>query len=79
MAGRGHDYRAGLARMVSEAHRPPVTDELLALAHALQGREAEWARRRLIAERLRRPGGGPTSGQHLGFDGDTTEAGSGPA
>jgi uncharacterized membrane protein len=54
-AARGHDYRADLARMVSEAYRLPVTDgELLAIEHALRRREAEWARRRLVAEQLHR-------------------------
>jgi len=54
-AARGHDYRADLARMVSETYHLPVTDdELLAIEHALRRREAEWAKRRLIAEQLRR-------------------------
>jgi uncharacterized membrane protein len=54
-AARGHDYRADLARMVSEAFRLPVTDqELLAIEHALRRREAMWAQRRLVAEQLRR-------------------------
>ncbi len=54
-AARGHDYRADLARMVSEAYHLPVTDgELLAIEHALRRREAEWARRRLVAEQLHR-------------------------
>ena len=54
-AARGHDYRADLARMVSEAYHLPVTgDELLAIEHALRRREAQWAQRRLIAEQLRR-------------------------
>lgn len=54
-AARGHDYRADLARMVSEAYGLPVTDtELLAIEHALRRREATWAERRLVAERLRR-------------------------
>jgi uncharacterized membrane protein len=52
---RGHDYRADLARMVSEAYGLPVTDgELLGIEHALRRREAEWAQRRLVAEQLRR-------------------------
>jgi uncharacterized membrane protein len=52
---RGHDYRADLARMVSEAYRLPVTDaELLAIERALRRREATWAQRRLVAEQLRR-------------------------
>jgi len=54
-AARGHDYRADLARMISEAYGLPTTDgELLAIEHALRRREAEWARRRLVAEQLRR-------------------------
>ena len=54
-AARGHDYRADLARMISEAYQLPVTgDELLAIEHALRRREAQWAQRRLIAEQLRR-------------------------
>jgi uncharacterized membrane protein len=52
---RGHDYRADLARMISQAYRLPTSDgELLAIEHALRRREAEWAQRRLIAEQLRR-------------------------
>ena len=54
-AARGHDYRADLARMVSEAYQLPVTDdELLAVERALRRREAHWAQRRLLAEQLRR-------------------------
>ena len=54
-AARGHDYRADLARMVSEAFRLPVAaGEMLAIEHALRRREAEWARRRLVAEQLHR-------------------------
>src|SRR6516225_2357098 len=54
-AARGHDYRADLARMVSQAYGLPATDgELLAIEHALRRREAEWAQRRLVAEQLRR-------------------------
>ena len=54
-AARGHDYRADLARMVSEAYQLPVTDgELLAIERALRRREAQWAKRRLLAEQLRR-------------------------
>ncbi len=54
-AARGHDYRADLARMVSEAYGLPVGDgELLAIEHALRRREAVWAQRRLVAEQLRR-------------------------
>jgi hypothetical protein len=30
------------------------TSELLAIEHALQRREAQWARRRLVAEQLHR-------------------------
>jgi len=52
---RGHDYRADLARMVSEAYGLPVTEAgLLAIERALRRREAEWAQRRLVAEQLRR-------------------------
>jgi uncharacterized membrane protein len=54
-AARGHDYRADLARMVSEAYGLPAGDEeLLAIEHALRRREATWAQRRLVAEQLRR-------------------------
>jgi uncharacterized membrane protein len=56
-AARGHDYRADLARMVSEAYALPVSDqELLAIEHALRHREAAWAQQRLVAEQLRRAG-----------------------
>jgi uncharacterized membrane protein len=52
---RGHDYRADLARMVSEAYALPVgDDELLAIEHALRNREAESAEQRVVAEQLRR-------------------------
>src|SRR5262245_2258046 len=52
---RGHDYRADLARMVSEAYGLPATGtELLAIERALRRREAAWAQRRLVAEQLRR-------------------------
>jgi uncharacterized membrane protein len=52
---RGHDYRADLARMVSEAYGLPAgDDEMLAIERALRRREAEWAQRRLVAEQLRR-------------------------
>lgn len=54
-AARGHDYRADLARMVSEAYGLPVgAQELLAIERALRRREATWAERRLVAEQLRR-------------------------
>jgi uncharacterized membrane protein len=54
-AARGHDYRADLARMISQAYGLPATDgELLAVERALRRREAEWAQRRLVAEQLRR-------------------------
>lgn len=52
---RGHDYRADIARMVSEAYRLPVEDtEMLAIEHALRRREAMWSERRLLAEQLHR-------------------------
>ena len=61
-AARGHDYRADLARMVSQAYGLPATDgELLAIEHALRRREAEWAQRRLVASSCagpRRPSSG---------------------
>jgi uncharacterized membrane protein len=51
----GHDYRADLARMVSEAYALPVDDaELLRMEHALRVRERTWAERRLLAEQLQR-------------------------
>jgi uncharacterized membrane protein len=54
-AARGHDYRADVARMVSEAYGLPAADaELLAVETALRRREAIWAQRRLVAEQLRR-------------------------
>jgi uncharacterized membrane protein len=54
-AARGHDYRADLARMVSEAYGLPVGDqELRAIEYALRRREATWAERRLVAEQLHR-------------------------
>jgi uncharacterized membrane protein len=52
---RGHDYRADLARMVSEAYGLPAEDgEMLAIEHALRRREAESAQRRVVAEQLQR-------------------------
>ncbi len=54
-AARGHDYRADLARMVSEAYGLPAGEqELLHIERALRRREAAWAQRRLVAEQLRR-------------------------
>ena len=53
-AARGHDYRADIARMVSEAYGLPGDAELLAIERALRHREAMWAQRRLVAEQLRR-------------------------
>jgi uncharacterized membrane protein len=51
----GHDYRADLARMVSEAYALPVGDEeLLSIERALRERERAWAERRLLAEQLQR-------------------------
>jgi len=52
---RGHDYRADLARMVSEAYGLPVQEEeLRSIEVALRTREATWAQRRLVAEQLQR-------------------------
>ncbi len=52
---RGHDYRADLARMVSEVYGLPVEDaQLDRIEHALRRREAAWAQRRLVAEQLAR-------------------------
>jgi uncharacterized membrane protein len=78
---RGHDYRADLARMVSEAYGLPVTDgELLAIEHALRRREAQWARRRLLAEQLRRAQEAvQRQTKSWGPAGDTTAASVGPA
>jgi uncharacterized membrane protein len=54
-AARGHDYRADVARMVSEAYGLPAADtELIAIETALRHREATWAQRRMLAEQLRR-------------------------
>lgn len=54
---RGHDYRADLARMVSAVYGLPVDDdELVSIERALRCREAEWARRRLVAEQAQRAG-----------------------
>src|SRR6516162_584054 len=80
-AARGHDYRADLARMVSEAFRLPVTgDEMLAIEHALRRREAEWARRRLVAEQLHRAKEAVhRQTQTWGLTGDTAEVSAGPA
>jgi len=75
------DYRADLARMVSETFHLPVTDdELLAIEHALRRREAEWARRRLVAEQLHRAKEAVQRQTNTwGLTGVTTEAGAGPA
>src|SRR5262249_31014901 len=75
---RGHDYRADLARMVSETYRLPVTDdELLAIEHALRRREAEWARRRLVAEQLHRAKEAvQRQTKNWGLTRDTADAGS---
>jgi len=52
---RGHDYRADLARMVAVAYDLPVDEaELVRIELALRDREAKWAERRLVAERLQR-------------------------
>ena len=80
-AARGHDYRADLARMVSETFRLAVTDdELLAIEHALRRREAEWARRRLVAEQLHRAKEAvQRQTKTWGLTGDTAEVGAGSA
>jgi uncharacterized membrane protein len=77
---RGHDYRADLARMVSEAyHLPAGDDELLAIEYALRRREAEWARRRLAAEQLHRAKEAiQRQTRAWGPAGNTTRASSGP-
>lgn len=52
---RGHDYRADLARMVAAAFGLPVSEsELMRIERALRHREAAWARRRDVAERVRK-------------------------
>jgi len=54
-AARGHDYRADLARMVSQVYRLPASDtELAAIEYALRRREASCAQQRLVAEQLHR-------------------------
>ncbi len=54
---RGHDYRATIPRMVSEAYRLPVSDEvMLRIEHALRDRERRWAERRMVAEQMARAG-----------------------
>jgi hypothetical protein len=80
-AARGHDYRADLARMVSEAYRLPAANgELLAVEHALRRREAEWARRRLLAEQLHRAKEAvQRQTKNWGLTADTTTASSIPA
>jgi len=80
-AARGHDYRADLARMVSEAYQLPVTDdELLAIERALRRREAHWAQRRLLAEQLRRAQEAvQRQTKAWGMAGDVTAASAGPA
>jgi uncharacterized membrane protein len=80
-AALGHDYRADIARMVSETYHLPATDdELLAIEHALRRREAEWARRRLIAEQLHRAKEAvQRQTKAWGLTGDTAETGSVPA
>jgi hypothetical protein len=67
--------------MVSETYRLPVTDdELLAIEHALRRREAEWARRRLIAEQLHRAKEAvKRQTKTWGLTGDTAEVGAAPA
>lgn len=50
---RGHDYRAGLAGMVSVAYDLPVElPELLRIEAALRRRELHWAADRLVAEQV---------------------------
>jgi uncharacterized membrane protein len=80
-AARGHDYRADLARMISEVYGLPVTDgELLAIERALRGREAEWAQRRLVAEQLRRAKEAVhRQTRNWGLAPDAVAAGPGPA
>ena len=79
-AARGHDYRADLARMVSEAYRLPVSgDELLAIEHALRprGRMGEAA---LVAEQLHRAKEAvQRQTKTWGLTGDTAEVGAAPA
>lgn len=54
---RGHDYRATIPRMVSEAYRLPVSDDtMLRIEHALRERERRWAERRMVAEQVARAG-----------------------
>ena len=79
-AARGHDYRADIARMVSETFRLPVTDdELLAVERALRRREAHWAQRRLLAEQLRRAHEAvQRQTKAWGVGGDVTAASAGP-
>jgi uncharacterized membrane protein len=80
-AARGHDYRADLARMISEAYRLPVANgQLLAIEHALRRREAEWARRRRVAEQLHRAKEAvQRQTKNWSLTGDITTASSGPA
>src|SRR5215475_5933553 len=80
-AARGHDYRADLARMISEAYGLPTTDgELLAIEHALRRREAEWAQRRLVAEQLHRAKEAvQRQSKTWGLTGDIAEVGAGAA
>jgi hypothetical protein len=50
---RGHDYRAGLAGMVSTAYDLPVDfGELLRIEAALRRRELTWAADRLLSEQV---------------------------
>jgi uncharacterized membrane protein len=54
---RGHDYRATIPRLVSEAYRLPVSDEtMLRIEHALRDRERRWAEKRMVAEQMARAG-----------------------
>jgi uncharacterized membrane protein len=52
---RGHDYRASIPTMVSEAYQLPVDDdELRRIELALRERERTWAERRIVAEEMAR-------------------------
>ena len=80
MRAAAREPSAAVRCMVSETFRLPVTDdELLAIEHALRRREAEWARRRLIAEQLHRAKEAvQRQTKTWGLTGDTAEV-AGPA